>query len=102
MFKRIITTGLSLSLFLAAGVSMASDGAAVYKRSCKMCHSSGMMGAPKTGNKATWAPLIAKGVDTLVASTRAGVGKMRPRGGCKACSDDDLAAAVHHMVDMSK
>lgn len=102
MFKRIINAGLILSLAGAASASMASDGAAVYNRSCKMCHGSGMMGAPKVGDKAAWAPLIEQGVDTLLASTRAGKGKMMPRGGCRTCRDDDLSAAIEHMIKMSK
>ncbi len=102
MLKRIINAGLALTLVSAAGLSIASDGTAIYNKSCKMCHSSGMMGAPKVGNKAAWAPLIEKGTDALFASVRAGKGKMMARGGCRACSDDDLAAAINHMITMSK
>lgn len=102
MFKRIVNTGLALSLITAANVSVAADGTAIYNRSCKMCHGSGMMGAPKVGDKAAWAPLIEKGADALLTATRSGKGKMMPRGGCRTCSDDDLAAAIDHMVNMSK
>ncbi|MBI1194952.1 MAG: cytochrome c5 family protein [Gammaproteobacteria bacterium] len=102
MFKRIINAGLALSLAIAANTSMASDGAAIYNRSCKMCHGSGMMGAPKVGDKAAWAPLIEQGTDALLASTRSGKGKMMPRGGCRTCSDEDLSAAIGHMIEMSK
>ena len=102
MFKRIINTGLALSLATAASFSMASDGAAVYNHSCKMCHSSGMMGAPKVGDKAAWAARIEKGADALLVSTRAGTGKMMPKGGCRTCSDDDLSAAIDYMIKMSK
>lgn len=102
MFKRIINAGLALSFVVAANVSAASDGAAVYNRSCKMCHSSGMMGAPKVGDKSAWAPLIETGEAALLASTRTGKGKMMPRGGCRTCSDEDLSAAIEHLIKMSK
>jgi len=39
------------------------DGATVYKTVCQACHATGAAGSPKAGDKAAWAPRIAKGMD---------------------------------------
>ena len=36
-----------------------------YNMACVACHGAGVAGAPKFGDKAAWAPRIAKGADTL-------------------------------------
>src|SRR5690554_8162964 len=38
------------------------DGETVYKSACSACHSTGVAGAPTTGDNAGWAPRIAKGL----------------------------------------
>jgi len=80
--------------------AQAVDGEAVYKKACFACHAAGVAGAPKFGDKALWAPRIAKGMDALYASALNGVPgtAMTPRGTCAACTDDELKAAVDHMV----
>ncbi len=37
----------------------------IFADNCKMCHGTGVAGAPVFGNKADWAPRIAQGMDTL-------------------------------------
>jgi len=86
--------------------SSANQGQRIYKESCKACHSGGIggwfSGAPKTGAKKVWAPLIAKGIPALLESSLKGIGDMKPRGDCEACTDSDIAAAVEYMVDQSR
>ena len=84
----------------AAGV----DGEAVYSRACFACHMSGAANSPKLGDKAAWAPRIAKGMDALYLSAVNGVAgtAMPPRGTCAACSDDELKAAVDFMVSKAR
>ena len=84
----------------AAGV----DGEAVYSRACFACHMSGAANSPKFGDKAAWAPRIAKGMDALYLSAVNGVAgtAMPPRGTCAACSDDELKAAVDFMVSKAR
>ncbi len=97
-----ITTAVgAFSLMVAVPVS-AADGAAVYDKACKMCHGTGMMGAPKVGDKAAWAPRIAQGADTLNEHAIKGFKGMPAKGGKAALSDDDVKAAVAHMVEASK
>lgn len=87
---------------LMVSMSANADGAKTYKKVCKMCHGSGMMGAPKFGDKAAWADRIAKGVATLDDHAINGFGKMKPKGGKKSLSDEDVKAAVAYMVDAVK
>lgn len=79
----------------------AGTGEALYKQSCTVCHAAGVAGAPKSGDKAAWAPRIALGIDALTASVIKGKGAMPPRGG-SAASDADIRAAVQFMVDSAK
>ena len=62
------------------------------------CHASGVAGAPKLGDKAAWDPRVATGVDTLVSVVISGKGAMPPRGGNPATTDEEIRAAVVHML----
>ena len=63
---------------------------------------SGMMGAPTFGDPAAWSDRIAKGMDTLNDHAINGFGKMKPKGGKKSLSDEEVMAAVAYMVEHSK
>ena len=76
-------------------------GADVYKAQCAACHEAGLVGAPKHGDKAAWAPRIQTGVEALSASAIKGKGAMPPKGG-SAASDADIHSAVVYMVNASK
>ncbi len=87
---------------VASGASE-HPGKQTYDRFCTSCHSMGAAGAPKSGDKAAWAPLIAKGIDTLVQSTITGKAPGMPaKGLCMSCSDADLRAAVEYMVEQAR
>lgn len=81
-------------------------GKSVFNNTCSMCHASGAAGAPKPGDQADWAPRIAQGTDVLYKHAIEGFtgakGVMPARGGAAALSDDDVKAAVDHMVALSK
>lgn len=81
----------------AATTSDPAVGKALYEKSCTVCHAAGVAGAPKSGNKADWAPRIAKGMDALYKSSINGLNAMPPRGASTA-SDDEIKAAVDYMV----
>jgi cytochrome c5 len=80
------------------------SGEEVYNTACMACHSTGAAGAPKVGDAAAWAARIAKGTDALYASGVNGVAGtgMIAKGGCVACSDEEIHAAVDYMVANSQ
>ncbi|MFH4740137.1 c-type cytochrome [Vibrio diabolicus] len=75
------------------------DGATVYGTFCIACHASGVNGAPKTGNADDWAPRIAQGKETLVKHALEGFKAMPAKGTCMDCSDDEIIAAIDHMIE---
>ncbi len=77
-------------------------GKEVFETVCHTCHATGLMGAPKFGTAADWAPRAAKGLDTLYTSALGGFNSMPPKGTCASCSDDEIKGAVKYMVDGSK
>lgn len=76
-------------------------GKKIYASTCITCHSPGLAGAPKFGDKEAWAPYAERGMDTLLAQAIAGVGAMPPRGGTQA-TDEELKAAIEYMLDAAK
>ncbi len=92
--------------FGADSASPDDKGNAVYDGSCFACHTSGVAGAPKIGDKAAWEPRIAQGMETLVARAIQGFqgqgGIMPPKGGRADLADADVKAAVMYMVEQSR
>lgn len=92
----------------AAGpVAEAGDpGKKVYDSVCFACHAAGVTGAPKLGDKADWGPRIAQGTAVLYKHAIEGFtgakGMMPARGGSMTLSDDEVKAAVDHMVAQAK
>jgi len=77
------------------------DSATIVNTVCAGCHSAGILGAPKIGDKASWAKSYAAGVDTMVTNAINGKGGMPPRGGDMSLSDDEVRAAVAQMLQDS-
>lgn len=107
--KAIKSLTLAICAALAAPVAFAASaapnaadlakGEKVFKVTCVVCHGAGVLGAPKFGDKAAWAPRIAQGIDTLHTHALNGVRTMPPKGGNAALKDDEVKAAVDYMVD---
>ncbi|WP_319553420.1 cytochrome c5 family protein [uncultured Vibrio sp.] len=74
------------------------DGATVYGTFCIACHASGVNGAPKIGNADEWAPRIAQGKDVMIKHALEGFNAMPAKGTCMDCSDDEITAAIDHMI----
>jgi cytochrome c5 len=66
-----------------------------------MCHTAGLMNAPKIGDKGQWAPRIAQGYDVLVSHAINGIRSMPARGGNPALTDGEIANAVANMANAS-
>ena len=87
----------------AAAASAASGkGKAVYDATCMVCHAAGIAGAPKTGDKAAWAPRLKEGMPAVYAIAMKGKGAMPPKGGNAGLSEADVKAAVDYMVGLVK
>ncbi len=80
-----------------AQVAAIPDGPATYAAACQACHMTGAAGAPIPGSDA-WAQRAAKGADTLYASAINGLNAMPAKGGRMDLSDEDIKAAVDHML----
>jgi cytochrome c5 len=82
------------------------DGAEVFQQTCSACHGQGIAGAPKAGDRAAWAPRIAKGKPLLYQHALQGFqgssGVMPAKGGRADIPDDLIKAAVDHMVGMAQ
>ncbi len=74
------------------------SGEDIYRAYCTSCHATGAAGAPRSGNKADWAPRIGVGLDVLTKTSIAGKGAMPPRGGSDA-TDEELVRAIVYMAN---
>lgn len=87
---------------LSATREPVDPGEAVYARACVACHQNGLVGAPRLGDRAAWAPRIARGTEVLVQHAINGfsgeAGVMPARGGHAYLSDEEVKAAVAWMV----
>ena len=84
-----------------SGLASAQSGENTYKQVCVSCHGVGVLNAPKFGDKAKWAPLIAEGQVTLTAHAYFGVRAMPPKGGNPNLSIEGFADALVYMVNNS-
>ncbi len=87
---------------VAAVAAGPRSGEEVYSTKCFTCHATGAAGAPKLGDVPAWGPRLAKGLDVLFGSAISGFKGMPAKGLCMDCSDDEIKAAVEHMVNNSK
>ncbi len=74
------------------------SGEDVFTASCNACHGSGLLNSPKLGDAVAWAPRIAQGTDTLYEHAIVGFNLMPAKGGNPSLSDEEVMAAVDHMV----
>jgi cytochrome c5 len=91
---------------VASAAGDAAKGKAVFDASCVTCHKTGLMGAPKLGDKVNWAPRIKQGEPVLVSHATKGfkgkVGMMPPNGGNPKLTPAEISNAVAFMVKSSK
>ena len=98
MKKRLL---IALGLLSMNSLVMAADGKAIYDKACVNCHAAAVAPAlksPAIGDKAAWAPRLAKGTDALLGSIKNGLNAMPPGALCNDCSDDDYKAAIDYMT----
>ena len=84
----------------AAPVAAAGrSGEEVYNKFCTVCHSIGLLDAPKTGDTAAWQARAdaAGGLDGLLKTAISGINAMPPKGTCSDCTDDELMSSSKSM-----
>ncbi|MEC7119855.1 MAG: c-type cytochrome [Pseudomonadota bacterium] len=91
MLSKIIIASVLMGGMLSSVQANVNE---LYKQSCATCHAAGVLGAPKSGDKAAWAKLMQKGMPALVQSTKNGYKNMPARGLCDSCTDADYAALI--------
>ena len=77
-------------------------GQAIWEGTCKVCHGTGLAGAPIIGNTDAWAKRIARGKESLYGHALNGWGDMPARGGNPELSDEQVKLAVDYMVSKAE
>ena len=101
MTFNIKTVVLAAAMIALPTLANAQSGETTYKQVCASCHGAGVLNAPKLGDKAKWAPLIAEGQVTLTAHGYVGVRGMPAKGGNPNLSVEGFADALVYMVNNS-
>ncbi|CAI8938129.1 Cytochrome c5 family protein [Pseudomonas sp. IT-P12] len=83
----------------ATGGGGAKEPKDVIAKHCNACHGTGLLGAPKIGDKAAWKERADHqgGLDGILAKAITGINAMPPKGTCADCSDDELKGAIKEM-----
>jgi len=92
------------TIVVAAGDSTSGrSGEAVFEANCANCHTGGIggffSGAPDIDDQDDWEDRAPKGLDELTVNTITGTGDMEVRGECLECTDEDIRAAVEHILE---
>jgi cytochrome c5 len=85
----------------AAPARAPMSGSDVVAKVCATCPGTGVLNAPKIGDKAGWAQRKAAGMAALIKNSIDGKNQMPARGGDPSLSDDEVKAAVEHMLKQS-
>ena len=78
-------------------------GKRVYEDYCFSCHTPGLSGAPKIGDRGVWEVRLDQGKEALLLSTIDGIQPaMPPRGLCFECTDEQLELAIDYIIAESQ
>ena len=97
--KSLLHPFVLAACFFSPLAALAEPGENTYKQVCAGCHGAGVLKAPKFGDKAQWAPLIAEGQVTLTAHGYVGVRGMPAKGGNPNLTVEGFSDAVAYMVN---
>ncbi|HZP88625.1 MAG TPA: c-type cytochrome [Burkholderiales bacterium] len=81
------------------GATGQRTGEQVFGEVCKTCHEAGLAGAPKFGDKAAWAHVIAEGEKVALDHALHGFKGMPAKGGNPDLTDDEVHRAVVYMAN---
>jgi cytochrome c5 len=82
----------------APATGAADLGKTTYDAACAVCHTAGIAGAPKTGDKAGWSSRVSQAKETLYLSALKGKGVMPAKGGNPGLADEAVKAAVDYLI----
>ncbi len=84
----------------AAGAAPAErTGQQVVEAACGKCHTTGVGGAPKIGDRAAWIQRVKRGLNSVYQSALRGHAGMPARGGMADLSDVEVKRAVEYMLN---
>ncbi len=95
--KRIQPVG-EVVLSAQSGPKGQLSGEQVYRQVCRTCHEGGLAGAPKFGDKAAWAKVIAQGQAVAVDHALKGIRAMPAKGGNPDLENIEVERAVVYMA----
>ena len=99
--KRLKPVGEVMMADTAGTVQGERSGEEVVKTVCAVCHATGVLNAPKLGDKKAWAARLKIGEATLVKNAINGIRQMPARGGNAELSDNEVARAAEYMANQS-
>ncbi|MEO8675513.1 MAG: c-type cytochrome [Casimicrobiaceae bacterium] len=82
-----------------AGPRVPLTGEQIYGQVCKTCHETGLLNAPKFGDKAAWAKVIVQGQAVTVGHALNGYNAMPAKGGNPDFENVDVERAVVFMAN---
>ncbi len=100
IIKRIQPVG-EVVLAPPSGPKGQLTGEQVYGQVCKNCHEGGLAGAPKFGDEAAWAKVIAQGQAVAVDHALKGIRAMPAKGGNPDLDNVEVERAVVYMANKS-
>ena len=74
----------------------------MYNETCKLCHATDTMGAPRVGDVDAWETVREKGFDKVIYNAINGVGGMPPKGGNDDLTPSEVTSIVEFMINSSK
>jgi cytochrome c5 len=86
-----------------AAATAQRSGEQVYQEACALCHDAGVGGAPMIGDQAAWAPRLEQDQavlqDHVLNGFQGDAGVMPAKGGRVDLSDENVLAAMQHLID---
>lgn len=73
-------------------------GRPIWEQNCKVCHGTGLAGAPVIGHTTSWQKRLQRGKEDLYQHALNGWGDMPARGGNPNLTDEQVTQAVDFMI----
>ena len=94
----LLSIALTSLMGFQANAVFAASGKDIVNTNCAGCHATGVLNAPKIGNKDDWKPRLKQGKKSLIDHALKGFKAMPPKGGNASLSDADIKAAVEYLI----